>query len=604
MVEKATKTMLTKIVQVCIVTLLCASIPATTAFQSNSRLTEAYLLKQQSSVSPESTRWALEYNLDEKHALTHTLFQKVARHLRTHTDSNGSRASCSPFLVRRNADTPTIEFNCHDLEYALACDYLSACMGRNTDETKKGGWSMSTLENGGPAKNDTNVHSFQAQRLNWNSVLRAENTVVFNSAGAHMSSILAATSLAALHGLDGAAVGICLNLYVTPANVQMSAPPHTDKQDVVVVQTQGRKRWRVYSPPDSTLKSELDPFARGKGGDSLTVAMLEKEGSELLLDVTLLPGDILFVPSRFPHTTDTLDCYGDEDRGERKFGKEDISMHLTIGLDSHVWAMNYNSMRTLALRVHGVHDVLLGVFDRNMDACAGRVNQLSYDLREGLYSSVDGAIFSVDTTNVHPKAQRERDLFLKERIGTVASNLLAFHERTNLECGHADDVNESLTFDQCLKTVVQFQNVGQKISNAHQDMYVAAVREERTREDEHGGWALNVGDLMTEKRVNRLSIFRVQTYYKRFDELREELRAWGDFQPVQGIREERKVELPMILKGDQVQVQSPIDSSSSFAKVVKVRSDGLFNLIFFDGTQQKGVERNTFTGPHGIGIFI
>ena len=81
------------------------------------------------------------------------------------------------------------------------------------------------------------AHSFQAQRLHWKSVLNADHTITFNSAGAHVSSILSATSLAALHGLNGAAVGVCLNLYVTPVNVQTSAPPHTDKQDVVVVQT-------------------------------------------------------------------------------------------------------------------------------------------------------------------------------------------------------------------------------------------------------------------------------------------------------------------------------------------------------------------------------
>ena len=176
MAEKATKTMLTKIVQVCIGALLCTSIPAATAFQSTSRLTESHLLKQQSAVSPESTRWALEHNLDEKHALTHTLFQQVARHLRNHTDSNGSRASCSPFLVRRNAGAPTIEFNCHDLENALACDYLSACIGRNPDETKKGGWRMSTLENDGPAKSEAVMA--KANFNNQNKIFQPVCTVV------------------------------------------------------------------------------------------------------------------------------------------------------------------------------------------------------------------------------------------------------------------------------------------------------------------------------------------------------------------------------------------------------------------------------------------
>ncbi|KAK1741133.1 hypothetical protein QTG54_008385 [Skeletonema marinoi] len=395
------------------------------------------------------------------------------------------------------------------------------------------------------------VHSFQAKRLDWKEdILNATNTIIFNSAGSYISSTLAATSLAALHGLDGASAGVCMNLYVTPAMVQTSAPPHTDKQDVVVVQTQGRKRWRVYSPPDSSFDSELDPF---KG-------MLERENSELLLDVTLYPGDTL-----------------------RSFEKEDWSMHLTVGLDSHVWNLNYISMRTLALRSHGIHDVLLQQtaqnFDRNMDMCVGRVNQLSNDLREGLYSSVDDTMLSFHSKN----------------------------DRTNLECGFREDEAQSLTFDQCLQTVNHFQYVGQKIANSHQDMYVAAVKEEQMRVNEEGGWARNVGNSMPDERARRLSIFRVPLYFQEMDMCREELRAWGDFL---GTHENIS---PMILVGDQVESVFPtnlcreVDGEHPFnsAKVIKISSDGmLYDLQYFNGMVQKGVQEHYLRGPHGIGIYI
>jgi Cupin superfamily protein len=635
-------------------------LPSASALQS--------LVKQQpTTANPDSTRWALEHNLDPKHALTHSLFQEVALHLRSHTDCNtGSRASCPPFLMRLPANTPPLmEFNCHDLEAALNCDYLSACTGRNPDKTKKEGWRMKGLENANDKNTNTlnNVHSFQAQRLRWETVLQSPTTSIFNSAGSYISSILSATSLAALHGLHGAAVGICLNLYVTPANIRTSAPPHTDKQDVVVVQTQGRKRWRIFSPPDSSLTPELDPFTRGKGADSLTLDVLKKEGSELLLDVTLLPGDILFIPSRFPHITDTLDCYGDDKKHDNTvvFGKQDWSMHLTIGLDSHVWAMNYKSMRTLALRTHGIHDVLRPekikdkdddddddddddaddaydlAFDRNMDRCIGRVNRLSYDLREGLYSSLDDTIFSANANGRRKDQPLEQCLQLKRSMGKVASNLLTFHERTNRECGWVDNHDDgditcntqsTLTLDQCLATVHQFQIVGQKISNTHHNMYVAAINEEQRRENERGEWALHVGGDTTtlmEERANRLSIFRVPPYFQKLDQLRDELLVWGDFRDAlgMGIREEKETELPILLEGDQVECIFPtrINANGSreitennrwyFAKVIKVRSepeddndDGFFDLQLFDGTVRKGVERNNITGPHGIGIFI
>jgi len=81
--------------------------------------------------------------------------------------------------------------------------------------------------------------SFAEARVTLKDVINQKGTVIFNSAGAHISSKLAAVSLAALHGLDGVCPGVCLNMYVTNADAKVSAPPHTDKQDVIVIQTQG-----------------------------------------------------------------------------------------------------------------------------------------------------------------------------------------------------------------------------------------------------------------------------------------------------------------------------------------------------------------------------
>jgi len=275
-----------------------------------------------------------------------------------------------------------------------------------------------------------------------------------------------------------------------------------------------------------------------------------------------------------------------------------------------VWNLNYNSMRTLALRSHGIHDVLLQQtahnFDRNMDMCVGRVNRLSNNLREGLYSSVDDTMLSFHSKNDDPSSPK-----LAYSMEKLASNLLSFHDRTNLECGWEDELDQSLTFEQCLQTIIQFQNVGQKIANTHQDMYVAAVKEEQMRVDEQGGWALNVGDSMPDERARRLSIFRVPLYFQKMDMFREELRAWGD--STSRIREERKIEPPMILIGDQVESVFPMNLSREVngnhpfhsAKVIKITNDGLFfDLQYFNGMVQKGVERNSITGPHGVGIFI
>ena len=57
-----------------------------------------------------------------------------------------------------------------------------------------------------------------------------------------------------LAALDAFGLPAGLNLYLTAAGTPVSAPPHSDKQDVFVVQTAGKKRWRVYAPPPPARK--------------------------------------------------------------------------------------------------------------------------------------------------------------------------------------------------------------------------------------------------------------------------------------------------------------------------------------------------------------
>ena len=135
-------------------------------------------------------------------------------------------------------------------------------------------------------------------------------TVVFNSAGAHIPR-LGSLCLAAI---DAFGLPNCLNLYATARGTRTSAPPHTDKQDVFVLQSGGAKRWRVYEPPAPALKPAADPLARGKALDALSF----EELGPPLIDTVLTPGQVLYVPAGVPHTTDTVrslepDC----DRSER-----------------------------------------------------------------------------------------------------------------------------------------------------------------------------------------------------------------------------------------------------------------------------------------------
>lgn len=181
--------------------------------------------------------------------------------------------------------------------------------------------------------------SFEEAKLHPEDVLQAMNkksgTVVFNSAGTSVGP-LASVCLDATEAFQ---LPVAINLYLTAAGQVTSAPPHTDKQDVFVLQTQGRKHWRVYAPPTPGRKPGASPFARGKEKDILS---LDELGPPLI-DTVLEPGQVLYMPSAFPHTTDTVQGIADEASAEP-------SVHLTLGVDSHIWGLTFATLREYVLR--------------------------------------------------------------------------------------------------------------------------------------------------------------------------------------------------------------------------------------------------------------
>ena len=253
-------------------------------------------------------------------------------------DAFASLASSADFVRDSFARKPLLidsvagvanSFTLDDLREAVDGDFLDAGRGI-PDVGAPGGWKMAPVsEPRGP--------SFEDAKMRYVDVADAmrKGTVVFNSAGAHIAP-LGTMCLAALDAFD---VPNCLNLYVTAKGTTTSAPPHTDKQDVFVMQSCGAKRWRVYEPPAPAKKPAADPLARGKAADNLDLSEL----SEPLIDTVLTPGQVLYVPAGWPHTTDTINT---ADAGE---AAADDSVHLTIGLDTHIWGLNYAAMRAGAL---------------------------------------------------------------------------------------------------------------------------------------------------------------------------------------------------------------------------------------------------------------
>ena len=106
------------------------------------------------------------------------------------------------------------------------------------------------------------------------------------------------------------------NAYVTPPTAQ-GFSVHHDTHDVFVLQTHGRKSWRVYRPlvelagPDQPWKESL--------GDP----------GEPVLEAELEPGNALYIPRGYPHDAEAQDG---------------VSVHVTVGILATTWVDLWRSV--------------------------------------------------------------------------------------------------------------------------------------------------------------------------------------------------------------------------------------------------------------------
>lgn len=101
------------------------------------------------------------------------------------------------------------------------------------------------------------------------------------------------------------------NIYLTPPNAQ-GFRTHYDNHDVLVIQVEGEKIWRLYDMPISA------PF-RGEGFEAG-----QHEPGALRQEFVLKPGDCAYVPRGLMHDAQTS---GDKP-----------SLHITVGLITRTWA--------------------------------------------------------------------------------------------------------------------------------------------------------------------------------------------------------------------------------------------------------------------------
>ena len=527
---------------------------------------------------PESKSWEQDFDLSDEHgAAYYALFSAIRSSSSSllglkgkpfYLKSDDILDAMSDLYSGNDVDEKLVHpfsdfFTMQDLAKALEDDFLDANRG-STDNRK--GWRVASVST-------PRGSSFEDARMTLDEVNTAleKGTVIFNTAGSHIPKLASIT----LACTDAASLPNAVNMDITASGKRTSAPPHTDRQDVIVIQSQGKKHWRVYSPPDTMNKPNADIFARGKGDDSLPLYSLEDDsvGCRKLLDVTLNKGDVLFIPAGFPHTTDTTLNDGDND---------ETSIHLTFNFDTHVWDLDYVSIRRLALRRAGVVDTALGQEKENDNCYVGNVNLLPREIRDALFDNLPLGFLDEDKNHL---------------VDDVTTQLETVSKALDVKTYSA--VPPSIWKE----TVEEVRKVGIQLFDIHRDMYLAAIEEGRLRKNEAEmishltGEALARAKMMTPEKMKRLSLFRVKTYFEQINDSKKSISDWS-FAGIatQNIIDESSSSLPHnwefthpLKVGDKVEADL---GGAFFPATVSKIIGSKYDVKFFDGDMMDGLDRS------------
>ena len=205
----------------------------------------------------------------------------------------------------------------------VAPEAIGAVTTATLDAHVQGGGFLSARRGAPSALNGWETESFP-MRSGTAKALEQQGTLILNGVAESMPEC----ARCALAALDAFEAPCSINCYATGPNAAVAAPPHADAQGVLVLQTCGSQRWRVWDARPFRA-SELNTKLTAGKGSALTLG-------EPYLDVVLKEGDALYAPAGWPHATST---------------SEDASVHLTLGLDHAIFGLDRFSLaRALAAR--------------------------------------------------------------------------------------------------------------------------------------------------------------------------------------------------------------------------------------------------------------
>ncbi|HYZ11904.1 MAG TPA: cupin domain-containing protein [Actinomycetota bacterium] len=179
--------------------------------------------------------------------------------------------------------------------------------------------------------------------------------------------------LQALHRQSGPVARFCRDLelaltHPVQANAYVTPPTsrgfdvHHDTHDVFVVQTHGRKSWRVYRPLVELAGPE-QPWSESLG-----------EPGSPVLEAELRPGDVLYIPRGFPHDAEA---------------RREVSVHVTVGITATTWVDAWRRVMRRVSEHRGFRDALPPGWASEPSSAAEELDVRRKELVEWLAAEVD-----------------------------------------------------------------------------------------------------------------------------------------------------------------------------------------------------------------------
>ncbi len=134
---------------------------------------------------------------------------------------------------------------------------------------------------------------------------------------------------------------VYINTYLTPPK-SAAVKAHADDRDVFVIQIIGEKRWKVYE--EVPIEYPYDNEQVGKGNLPIPGSVFKKNP---MLDITLKPGDVLYMPRGCVHEAFT----------EQHL----LSFHATVAIATHDWSLSKTISSIVRHRLDQVPDFRMAV---------------------------------------------------------------------------------------------------------------------------------------------------------------------------------------------------------------------------------------------------